>query len=343
MHSLLKIQSQIVPDMLSVMQKRYQVLRSIRLTEPVGRRTLADMLGMTERVLRSEAEFLKARKLISIKTAGMMVTPKGMKLLLELDEMMREITGIREMENSLKRILGVSKVVIVPGDSDETPLVKEEIGKATADILSSCLDKDNIIAVTGGTTMACTAEMLSSDIGEGRKLLFVPARGGIGEDVKNQANVICATMAEKSGGLHRVLYVPDEVGLEVYHSLLKEPAITEVLDMIKSANIVLHGIGDALTMAGRRRTSKTAMKKIIEENAVGEAFGYYFNENGEIVHKVPTIGMQISDLEEKPCVIAAAGGKSKAKAIKAYMKGAPKTTILITDEGAASEFLKGHP
>ncbi|MBS4219418.1 hypothetical protein KHA96_13915 [Bacillus sp. FJAT-49711] len=342
MHSFLKIQTQIVPDMLSVMQKRYQILRSIRLTEPVGRRTLADMLGLTERVLRSEAEFLKARQLITIKTAGMMVTPKGAKLLLELDEMMREITGISKMEQSLKSLLGISNVVVVPGDSDETPLVKEEIGKAAADKLIGYLGKDNVIAVTGGTTMACTAEMLSGNMGDGRKLLFVPARGGIGEDVKNQANVICATMAEKTGGTHRVLYVPDEVGLEVYQSLLKEPAIIEVLNMIKSANIVVHGIGDALTMAGRRRTNKAAMKKIIEENAVGEAFGYYFNENGEIVHKVPTIGMQISDLHDKPIVLAAAGGKSKAKAIKAYLKSAPKTTVLITDEGAALEVLKGH-
>ena len=59
MHSLLEIQQQIMPDMLSVMQKRYQILRSIQLTEPVGRRTLAEMLGMTERIFRSEADFLK--------------------------------------------------------------------------------------------------------------------------------------------------------------------------------------------------------------------------------------------------------------------------------------------
>ncbi|MBS4223045.1 sugar-binding transcriptional regulator [Lederbergia citrea] len=342
MHTFLKTQSQIVPDMLEVMQKRYQILRSIRLTEPVGRRTLAEMLGTTERILRSEAEFLKSRQLIDIKTAGMMVTSKGNRLLLELDEMMREITGIKQLERRLKEILHIAEVVIVPGDSDETPLVKEEIGKACAEKLYSSFSDEDIIAVTGGTTMACTAEMLSAHMGEDRNLLFVPARGGIGEDVKNQANVICATMAEKTGGSHRVLYVPDQVGREVYESLLKEPAITEILSIIKSAKIVLHGIGDAITMAGRRRTNEATMKKIIEEKAVGEAFGYYFNENGEIVHKVPTIGIQISDLHDGRVVIAAAGGKSKAKAIKSYMKSAPHSTILITDEGAANEFLKGH-
>lgn len=341
MHSLLKIQKKIVPDLIAVMQKRYQILRSIRLTEPVGRRTLAEMLGMTERVLRTEAEFLKNSKLIDVKTAGMTVTESGHVLLLELEEMMQEMSGIRELEHSLEKLLGLTDVIIIPGDSDETPLVKEELGKACAHHLKSCLALENIIAVTGGTTMASTAEMLSPEMGEGRKLLFVPARGGIGEDVKNQANVICATMGERTGGVHRVLYVPDQVGREAYESLMREPTIIEVFSMIKSANIVLHGIGDAITMAKRRRTSEAGMKEIIEKNAVGEAFGYYFNEKGEIVHKVPTIGLQHSDLQNIPHIIAVAGGKSKAKAIKAYMKSAPASTLLVTDEGAARELLKG--
>lgn len=341
MHTIIKLQSQIVPDLLAVMQKRYHILRSISLVEPVGRRTLADILGMTERILRSEAEILKSLQLIEVKTAGMTVTQKGQKLLRDLEDVMREISGIRELEKKLQELLGVQKVVIVPGDSDESFLVKEEIGLAGAKVLSSCLDEENIIAVTGGTTIACVAQMLTKEMGQGKKLLFVPARGGIGEEVKYQANVICATMAEKTNGSHRVLYVPDQVSQEVHDSLMKEPAIQDVVKQIKSANIVLHGIGEAITMAKRRGTDQDAMKQIIQKNAVGEAFGYYFDEEGEIVHKVPTIGLQIHDLNDKQHCIAAAGGKSKAKAIKSYCKIAPKNTILVTDEGAAKEILKG--
>jgi len=51
--------------------------------------------------------------------------------------------------------------------------------------------------------------------------------------------------------------------------------------------------------------------------------------------------MQMSDLHDAKYVIAAAGGKSKAKPIKSYMKSAPHSTIFITDEGAAREILKG--
>ena len=82
-------------------------------------------------------------------------------------------------------------------------------------------------------------------------------------------------------------------------------------------------------------------QKLKDLHAVGEAFGYYFNEAGDVVHKVQTIGLQLDDLDNAEHVIAVAGGTTKAKAIRAYMKQAPSSTILITDEGAASEILHG--
>ena len=188
--------------------------------------------------------------------------------------------------------------------------------------------------------MAAVADMLTPDFGE-KDLLFVPARGGIGEDVKNQANTICAIMADNTNSRHRVFYVPDQVSSEIYESFIKEPLIYEVWNLVKSASMVLHGIGDAITMAERRNTSPEDLQNILKGEAVGEAFGYYFNEAGEIVHKVLTIGLQLNDLANIGNVIAVAGGESKAKAIRAYMKQAPSSTILITDEGAAKTLLQG--
>src|SRR5262249_18977149 len=153
-----------------------------------------------------------------------------------------------------------------------------------------------------------------------KELLFVPARGGVGEDVHNQANTISSIMSQNTHSKHRVFYVPDQVSMEIYESLIKEPDIHEVLNLIRSASMVLHGIGDAITMAKRRKSSPDILKKLEQEKAASESFGYYFNEEGEIVHKVLTIGLQLEDLANIPNVIAVAGGASKAKAIKAYMK-----------------------
>lgn len=340
MQSIIDIQKRLLPDLLQVMQKRYSILRYISYMQPVGRRSLAVSLGLTERVLRSEVDFLKDQNLITINSVGMSLTFEGKNLLEDLEGFMRELKGIDVMELELKHRLGIKKVVIVPGDSDQSLMVKPELGKACANWMKNLLKGKNIIAVTGGSTMAAVADVLTPDFSR-NELLFVPARGGIGEDVHNQANTISSIMARNTHSKHRVFYVPDQVSTEIYESLIKEPDIHEVLNLIKSASIVLHGIGDAMTMAERRKTPPEVMGKMASESAVGEAFGYYFNEAGDVVHKVLTIGLQLEDLNSIPNVIAVAGGESKAKAIKAYMKQAPSATVLITDEGAAKKLLKG--
>ena len=339
MHSILDIQKRLLPDLLAVMQQRYTLLKTINFLQPVGRRTLAATLGYSERVLRAEVDFLKDQNLINSHSGGMSLSEEGKNLLEDLESLMRELKGIDVMEMELKHRLGIRKAIIVPGDSDLSPMAKKEMGRATVKGMRKLLKDKNIIAVTGGSTMAAVAEEMKPGISK-EELMFVPARGGIGEDVQNQANTVCAIMAANTNSRHRVFYVPDQVSLDIYESFIREPVVHEVLALIKSAGMVLHGIGDAITMAERRKTDPDDMEKIIAHHAVAEAFGYYFNEQGEIVHKVLTIGLQLDDLNEIPNVLAVAGGSSKAKAIRSYLKQAPPQTILITDEGAAKLLLK---
>src|SRR3954451_21836624 len=303
MKKVIDIQKKLLPDLLIIIQKRFHILRYIGAMEPVGRRNLAATLGLTERVLRSEVDFLKQQKLLFSTSAGMGLTNEGKELLQDLRWMMREISGIDQMEQDLKRVLNIKKVLIVAGNSDELTWVKNELSKACVTCIKESLRGKNIIAVTGGSTMASVAEMMTPPL-ENLDLLFVPARGGIGENIQNQANTICSKMAERTGSKHRVLYVPDQVSKEMYEFMIKEPEIHEILSLIKSASMVLHGIGDAITMANRRKTSEEEMQKLIESKAVGEAFGYYFNEVGEVVHKVQTIGLQLDDLNNVKHVIA---------------------------------------
>ncbi|MCD7035716.1 hypothetical protein LRR81_15840 [Metabacillus sp. GX 13764] len=338
MRELIEVQRKLLPDLLAVMQKRYQILQYIRLMQPIGRRALALSLGTSERVLRAEVQFLKDQDLIDVFPSGMLLTDDGASLLQLLEEMMKDVLGLSQMEITLRERLNLKRVIIVSGDSDQSPLVKKEMGRACSACIKERLSGNTIVAVTGGTTLAAVAEMMTPDY-KNPDLLFVPARGGLGENVENQANTICAKMAEKAMGNYRLLHVPDQVSTEVYHSILREPSIKELLTLIKSAGMVVHGIGDALTMAERRRTTPEDLEKIRRNAAVAESFGYYFNQDGEVIHKVQTVGIQLEDLGSTPHVIAVAGGASKAKAIKAYMKQA-LDTVLVTDEGAAKELLR---
>ena len=343
MDGSLHLQKKLIPDIFEVMQKRYNILRSIRTMQPVGRRSLSLTLNITERTLRSEVEFLKEQKLIDITSSGMTVTNEGQEVLDNLGGVIRQLSGIDEMEHLLQEKLNIDKVVIVNGDSDISPWVIDELGRAGAARMKSLLTGKNIIAVTGGTTMAAIGKMLPnvSELPNVDDILFVPARGGLGKGASYQANTVCEQMAEKMNARYRVLYVPDNLSEAAYNTLTSEPSIVEVLDLLKSSNIVLHGIGEAKTMAERRKVSISELHELEENQAIGEAFGYYYDEDGNIIQKVRTIGLQLDDLPNTEHVIAVAGGASKAKAIKAYIKMAPKKPILITDEGAAIQLLKG--
>lgn len=331
----------LLPDLLPVMQSRMQILQYIRLTQPIGRRNLSTSLNMTERVLRSEVQVLKEQNLIHVASAGMTLTDEGTSLVIALEEFMREISGLKLLEEKLKETLNLDEVFVVAGDSDESPWVKQEMGRASVACIKERLGANNIVAVTGGTTLAAVADMMQLDF-KNLDPLFVPARGGIGESVENEANTICAKMAKNTNSSYRLLYVPDHVGSEVYASIMTEPSVKSILELIQSSNIVIHGIGDALTMARRRKTPETDWNKIVEGHAVGEAFGYYFNETGEVVHKVLTVGMQLEDLQHVRHVVAVAGGSSKAKAIQAVVRQG-HTSLLVTDEGAAKELLRVNP
>lgn len=340
MQRLIDIQKKLVPDVLDVMSSRYRILQSLSILQPIGRRALSSNLKMTERVLRSEVTFLSQQGLLHMATNGMKLTPDGEKIVRALDQVMKNVTGIRDLESRLEKTLGLSHVIVVPGDSDQSPWVKEEMGLVCVSEMERHLLPQSIIAVTGGTTVAAIADAMHPMKKRLADLLFVSARGGLGEQVENQANTICAKMAEKAEGRYRLLHVPDQLSEESYLTLIEEPSVKEAMMLLNDATLIIHGIGDAQTMAKRRHSSEEMLNKIDNQEAVAEAFGYYFDREGHVVHKARTIGMQLENLYENCQVIAVAGGQSKGRAIKAYFKRGPES-ILVTDEGAALEILKG--
>lgn len=332
----------IAPDILSVIQERYRILQNIYWMQPVGRRTLAESVDMTERVLRTETDLLRKLNLIDSSKSGMMLTQKGEEVYSRLGSLMEQLFRVRQLEKRLATYFGIDRCLITGGDSDQQVKVINEFGHLLTEALDNHLPNGhNIIAVMGGTTMAKIARELSNLETEQRENTFVPARGGIGESVNVQANSICAEMATRSNGNYRALYVPEQLSKTTYQSLMREPSILEVLTLISEANCVIHSIGKALHMAARRKMTEEEILMLKQKNAVAESFGYFFDEEGEVVYKIPRIGLQLKDIKNIPYVFAIAGGKSKTKAIRAYMKNAPKQTWLITDEAAANQILKG--
>lgn len=340
MRKILEIQKQLLPDLMDVLKTRYNILHQIMLSELIGRRTLAASLHMTERVLRAETDLLKAQGLIEIESSGMRISEAGRRLLEEMGPMAKELFGLNELSEKIRRTYGLRKVVVVPGDCEASPLTKRDLGREGAKALLGVMNQEDTIAVTGGSTLAAVADELNPHASVSMKnSWFVPARGGLGESVEFQANTIASTMAKRVGAQYRLLHVPDLLSDDAYQSLVQDRNIQEIVDVIRRCRIIMHGIGDAMEMTRRRRLDPAAAEEIQREGAVAESFGYYFNEQGEVVHRMITLGLRLEDIIRTEIVIGIAGGKDKATAIHSVLRFGHED-ILVTDEAAAVEICR---
>lgn len=337
MRQLIELQQQLVPELLDAMRTRYSILNQVMLAGTIGRRTLASELSMTERVLRAETDFLKEQGLLEIQTAGMSISDEGRMLLERLAPMYSSLFGLTELEEKIKAYFGLKQVVVVPGDTDSSAQTKRELGKAAGQVLRAALKPNDVVAVTGGTTIAHVANQLATSTAL-KSVRFVPARGGLGESHDYQANTLASTMAKRTGAQYRLLHVPDHLGEEAFASLMQEPNIQELVEVIRSARVVVHGIGDAIVMARRRKLERAMVDQIASEGALAEAFGFYFDRSGAVVHKMQTIGLRLDDIVKTEVVIGVAGGKSKGEAIAAVMRSG-YDDVLVTDEAAALEIV----
>lgn len=333
---LIDIQKNIVPDILSHMLKRLDILSFIEAEQPIGRRTLARQLGMTERVLRREVEDLSGLNMIKVDAKGISISENGRQTLKNVEPFLTLIESRNDLASQLKTKYPLKDIFVVRGDADQNAMVKEELTRLMAEVLTENLFNEAVVSVAGGSTMASVSKFLRP---KHEGLLFVPARGGLGEDVAFQANSIVSHLAQATSGEHRMLYAPDSISKASLESLKEEPMVREIIDLNKRSSMVIHGIGDALQMAKRRNVTEEVMTGLVNSNAVGEAFGFYFDAEGNIVHKVKTIGLQLDDLGNKESIFAVAGGESKKGAVKAYLKLAPRNTILFIDEAVAQYLL----
>ncbi|MCY6483154.1 sugar-binding transcriptional regulator [Clostridium aestuarii] len=333
----LEIQKKIVPEVLELLEKRYDILTTIYYNQPIGRRMLASYLGIGERIVRTEVNFFKKQNLVDVKSYGMTITDEGREVLEKLKEFVHDLKGLSEMEKFIEKHLNLKKVIVVPGNVDENELVLDQIGRTSANFLKTIIKNNYIIALTGGTTIKKIVDNVTRT-NEYKDILVVPARGGLGRSVQIQANTLAAKLADKLSADYKMLQLMESVDYKELFAIFHEESIKEVIEYIHKADILIYGVGKADEMAKRRGIDDSKINELSKKGAVGEAFGCYFNRKGQIVVSTPTAGIKSEDTKKIKLLIAIAGGESKAEAIISVQRYNSKN-ILITDEGAAKKII----
>ncbi|NLJ98249.1 MAG: sugar-binding transcriptional regulator [Tissierellia bacterium] len=335
---LIELEKKIVPEIFKLMEMRYDILRSIYYNQPIGRRGLANNLNIGERTVRTEVNILKEQGLLNIESMGMYVTEEGKRVIENLKDVVHRLKGISDLEKKLEKILKVEQVIIVPGNFDENGLTLKDMGKTSSIYLKKQIENNSIIGITGGTTMAQVAEEMS----QGKiadNVLIIPARGGLGKDVETQSNSIVGKLAKKLEGSYKLLHIPDNLDEATLNAVLSIPDVKEVIELIEKMDILVFGIGRADTMAERRQLPDKKIEELIGKGAVAEAFGHYFDIEGNEVWEHLTVGLSLDSFQTIEKVIGVAGGENKAEAIISVASLRQNITI-ITDEGAAKKIIK---
>lgn len=338
MDDIINLEKKIVPEILVLLEKRYSILKNIYYNQPIGRRALASKLDMGERAVRTEVEVLKEQGLIVVTSMGMTVTEEGKKIIEDLKVFIHRIKGLSDLERALEKELNIERVIVVPGNYDVDELVLNDLGRAGAIFLKKIVSDENIVGITGGSTMAQVAKEMPKSKKE-NNILVIPARGGLGRDVETQANTVAAKLAQKLGGSYRLLHVPDNIERKALESLLNIPEVNESVEIIKKIDILIFGIGRADVMAERRQLPESTIEELKKRGAVAEAFGHFFDTDGSIVWESPSIGLSLVDFKNINNVVGVAGGGKKAEAIISICS-LRRNMVLVIDEGAANRIFE---
>ncbi|MBF0714793.1 sugar-binding transcriptional regulator [Gemelliphila palaticanis] len=336
---MLRMQSRLIPDIVDKFNKRYELLLSIQIHQPIGRKSLIDIMSMTERQLRTECEILTKLGLINKNTTGMTITEDGQKFLADFKNYI-VVDNFKLETEKIKNYFGLKKVLVVKGDFTKSDVTKKNMVNLLFDNINDILSKGSVIGVSGGSTMQYVASNVDKTFGYGKDIIISPIRGALTiSNTGYQSNDIATQLAVNSNHKYQLLHAPDNIESSTLDELIKEPIVKQSLDIIAKTSVIIHSVGDAFEMAQRRKLPVDVISLLKENFAVSEAFGSYFDADGNVIYSTKTIGMSSSDVKNVANIFTIAGGCDKSEAIYSYLNSKPSNTTLIIDESICKKIL----
>ncbi len=328
--------TQIAPNQVRDIVCRAMVMDHVGTAGPIGRRMLSTYLGMAEREVRAAADALRDEGLLSYQPNGMVLSAEGQHMLPQVREVCRAFSGANELEAALSQALSIPHVTVVPGDADASRGVLKECGRAAAQRLRQMVRGGMTVAISGGSTMYELARLMTPGP---NNVMVVPARGGFGASTAIQADGVAEELARNMKATSRLIHLPDGLNAQTLEEMQKLPDIGETIRLMRSADIVVHGIGRADEMARRRGMSAGQLSELARLGAKGEALGDFFDLHGRIVVSSPSVSSELRSRKPGAQTLWAAAGLSKADAILAAARHQPPDSLIL-DEAAARAILK---
>ena len=119
MQNIVNALERLLPEGLEMFKERYRLLQTIMQNEPVGRRTLVNLLKVSERTVRSEVNQLFQNGLVEISSMGISITSQGEQVLNILYSLIHELEATSRLEKDIEALFELKKAIVVKGNMDE--------------------------------------------------------------------------------------------------------------------------------------------------------------------------------------------------------------------------------
>lgn len=248
-----------------------------------------------------------------------------------------------QLETDLVRLTGLAGAVVVPAEADPTA-TRQAVAQAAAEYLADLPTKPRTLAVSWGQTMSDLAQAIPPSWADA--VTVVQANGGLTRPGPGDPAAIITALARQSRGSAVFLPAPAVVeSPELAAALLREPSIAEVIEMARTADVLLYSLGavsheSVLVTSGC--LSHADVEHLVAEGAVGDAVGRFIGPDGGLVCPhvdARSVGLGLDDLRNARMSIAVAAGRQKHRVAEACVQQR-LCDVLVTDEDTAVQLTR---
>ena len=251
--------------------------------------------------------------------------------------------GDSELECTLARSLGLQAVYVAPARVTDAAVASRVVALMAARVLPRWLPREGVVGFSGGFTVAHLARALEPL--PDTDLTLVPLQGNWAEGGAHLHNdQVCRDAAARLGA--RSLSFPAPMLVEradTRDALLLDRSIRPVTARWSELQVAVVGVGGAPGGLPPDYPSVVSLLPsdvqlaLRRDGVVGDLCAHMFDIHGHLVEQEVsrrTLGIPIETLRQVACVVAVAGGVSKAESLLGAIRtGVPR--VLVTDQLAA--------
>ena len=253
------------------------------------------------------------------------------------------------LSNALCEQFGVKEALVLRAGRAELAERRTQVARLAARYLEEHIAPGDVVGISRGGTLHAVVEEFGTLARRNVRVVQLVGILHVARAKEDDGNLARA-LARKLGGEYYNLTAPLFVkNVETRTALMQEPAIRQVLDLARDAQLAVVVIGaldrQSSTIVRQRLLTTAQLTQLRKSNAVGEICSQYFDCAGQLILREfseRTMALDLNTLRDIPRVIGVATGVHKAKAIRGALRGG-FINVLITDDETAQAVLNLEP